>query len=347
MNDISGDHLRAQKRGAVTTLDRVHHILAAQLEADFCLPAGAISQAQNLGAEVLSALQLPAEEMSASRRRNADTWELRVGNYLGVGLLCAKYHRVLKTATEYMRGDLSNWLGDYAPLRQLNELLTPYSQQVSGTSVYYTPSRNLLESVVPPDVPAQEVKCAVPGIGMMRRVDSGVLRESLRQHICGLRTVTKVPNASADEGDTAVSEFSVRIELLHPEQYERFRGDPRYSNALGFSKRRPDITVLAAFDPDAATALADPLAMAGASDDSPLMRQIGIDVLPQVRQRGLAARLVYELSRMVLADGRVPFYGTSPSHVLSQRVALAAGFIPTWWEFVSTSMHDMPLDEAS
>lgn len=347
MSDISGDHLRAQMRGAVTTLDRVHHILAAQLEADFCLPAGAISQAQNLGAEVLSALQLPAEEMSASRRRNADTWELRVGNYLGVGLLCAKYHRVLKTATEYMRGDLSNWLGDYAPLRQLNELLTPYSQQVSGTSVYYTPSRNLLESVVPPDVPAQEVKCAVPGIGMMRRVDSGAFRESLRQHICGLRTVTKVPNASADEGDTAVSEFSVRIELLHPEQYERFRGDPRYSNALGFSKRRPDITVLAAFDPDAATALADPLAMAGASDDSPLMRQIGIDVLPQVRQRGLAARLVYELSRMVLADGRVPFYGTSPSHVLSQRVALAAGFIPTWWEFVSTSMHDMPLDEAS
>ena len=198
MSDISGDHLRAQMRGAVTTLDRVRDILAAQLEADFCLPAGAISQAQNLGAEVLSALQLPAEEMSASRRRNADTWELRVGNYLGVGLLCAKYPRVLKTATEYMRGDLSNWLGDYAPLRQLNELLTPYSQQVSGTSVYYTPSRNLLESVVPPDVPAQEVKCAVPGIGMMRRVDSGALRKSLRQHICGLHTVTTVPNASAD-----------------------------------------------------------------------------------------------------------------------------------------------------
>ena len=82
---------------------------------------------------------------------------------------------------------------------------------------------------------------------------------------------------------------------------------------------------------DADLALAKPLAMAGVSDDSPLMRQIGIDVLPQVRQRRLAARLVYELSRMVLADGYVPFYGTSPSHVLSQRVALAAGFIPTWW----------------
>ena len=70
MNDISGDHLRAQMRGAVTTLDRVHHILAAQLEADFCLPAGAISQAQNLGAEVLSALQpggLIGHECAAGR----------------------------------------------------------------------------------------------------------------------------------------------------------------------------------------------------------------------------------------------------------------------------------------
>lgn len=127
---------------------------------------------------------------------------------------------------------------------------------MSGTSVYYTPSRNLLKSVVPPDVPAQEVKCAVPGIGMMRRVDSGALRESLRQHICGLHTVTKAPNASADaleadEDDMAASELSVRIELLQPEQYERFRGDPRYANALGFSNRRPDIMVLAAFDPDA------------------------------------------------------------------------------------------------
>ena len=43
-----------------------------------------------------------------------------------------------------------------------------------------------------------------------------------------------VPNASADaleadEDDMAASELSVRIELLQPEQYERFRGDPRYA----------------------------------------------------------------------------------------------------------------------
>jgi len=184
---------------------------------------------------------------------------------------------------------------------------------------------------------------------MMRRVDSGVLRESLRQHICGLRTVTKVPNASADaleadEDDTAVSEFSVRIELLHPEQYERFRGDPRYSNALGFSKRRPDITVLAAFDPDAATALAEPLAVAGASDDSPLMRQIGIDVLPAWRGVGIASVLVRDAARLTLAEGYLPFYGTSPSHMLSQRVAMNAGLVPTWWEYVSTSLNDLPMD---
>ena len=58
-----------------------------------------------------------------------------------------------------MAGDNPNWLGDYAQLRQLNELLTPYSQQVSGTSIYYTPTRALLESVVPENLPAQSEMC--------------------------------------------------------------------------------------------------------------------------------------------------------------------------------------------
>ena len=84
-----------------------------------------------------------------------------------------------------MAGDNPNWLGDYAQLRQLNELLTPYSQQVSGTSIYYTPTRALLESVVPENLPAQEVKCAVPGIGMMRRVDSASLRHALYDQVVG------------------------------------------------------------------------------------------------------------------------------------------------------------------
>lgn len=352
-------------RGAVTTADRARHILHTQLEADFCQAPGSISRAlQELrdhpdaeSLPLLATVQPPSEKMGAARRRNDDIWELRVANYASVGILCAKHPRVLEKAIDYMLGDQSNWLGDYAQLRQLNELLTPYTQQVSGTSIYYTPGRALLNSVVPEGVQAQEVKCAVPGVGMMRRVDPAELKAALLAEITGERTIRREANASAgaievDPEDTEARVTRLRVELLDAEQFERFRGDKRYSNALGFSVTRPDVLVLAAYAVDGAgdtegagiPANADPVAMVGMSDDSPIMRQIGIDVLPAWRGAGIASVLVRDAARLTLAEGYLPFYGTSPSHMLSQRVAMNAGLVPTWWEYVSTSMNDLPMD---
>lgn len=366
----------AVNRGAVTTADRARHILHTQLEADFCQAPGSISRAleelrDHPDAEslpLLATVQPPSEKMGAARRRNDDIWELRVANYASVGILCAKHPRVLEKAIDYMLGDQSNWLGDYAQLRQLNELLTPYTQQVSGTSIYYTPGRALLNSVVPEGVQAQEVKCAVPGVGMMRRVDPAELKAALLAEITGERTIRREANASAgalevDPEDTEARVTRLRVELLDAEQFERFRGDKRYSNALGFSVTRPDVLVLAAYPADAypvnenasktsevaaagesGPALADPIAMVGMSDDSPIMRQIGIDVLPAWRGAGIASVLVRDAARLTLAEGYLPFYGTSPSHMLSQRVAMNAGLVPTWWEYVSTSLNDLPMD---
>ena len=355
----------AVNRGAVTTLDRARHILHTQLEADFCQAPGSISRAlQELrdypdaeSLPLLATVQPPSEKMGAARRRNDDIWELRVANYASVGILCAKHPRVLDKAIDYMLGDQSNWLGDYAQLRQLNELLTPYTQQVSGTSIYYTPGRALLNSVVPEGVQAQEVKCAVPGVGMMRRVDPAELKAALLAEITGERTIRREANASAGAlevapEDTEARVTRLRVDLLSEEQIESFRGDKRYSNALGFSVTRPDVLVLAAYAVDGADdtegagipANADPVAMVGLSDDSPIMRQIGIDVLPAFRGAGIASALVRDAARLTLAEGYLPFYGTSPSHMLSQRVALNAGLVPTWWEYVSTSMNDLPMD---
>ena len=361
----------AVTRGAVTTADRARHILHTQLEADFCQAPGSISRAleelrdypEAESLPLLATVQPPSEKMGAARRRNDDIWELRVANYASVGILCAKHPRVLDRAIDYMLGDQSNWLGDYAPLRQLNELVTPYTLQVSGTSVYYTPGRALLNSVVPEGVQAQEVKCAVPGVGMMRRVDPAELKAALLAEITGERTIRREANASAgaievDPQDTEARVTRLRVELLDAEQFERFRGDKRYSNALGFSVTRPDVLVLAAYPvdenaskaPDAPVAgenvpaLADPIAMVGLSDDSPIMRQIGIDVLPAWRGAGIASVLVRDAARLTLAEGYLPFYGTSPSHMLSQRVAMNAGLVPTWWEYVSTSLNDLPMD---
>lgn len=357
----------AVNRGAVTTADRARHILHTQLEADFCQAPGSISRAleelrdypEAESLPLLATVQPPSEKMGAARRRNDDIWELRVANYASVGILCAKHPRVLDKTIDYMLGDQSNWLGDYAQLRQLNELLTPYTQQVSGTSIYYTPGRALLNSVVPEGVQAQEVKCAVPGVGMMRRVDPAELKAALLAEITGERTIRREANASAgalevDPQDTQARVTRLRVELLDAEQFERFRGDKRYSNALGFSVTRPDVLVLAAYPvdedtPDApaageSAALADPIAMVGLSDDSPIMRQIGIDVLPAWRGAGIASALVRDAARLTLAEGYLPFYGTSPSHMLSQRVAMNAGLVPTWWEYVSTSLNDLPMD---
>ena len=352
-------------RGAVTTADRARHILHTQLEADFCQAPGSISRAlEELrdypdaeSLPLLATVQPPSEKMGAARRRNDDIWELRVANYASVGILCAKHPRVLDKAIDYMLGDQSNWLGDYAQLRQLNELLTPYTQQVSGTSIYYTPGRALLNSVVPEGVQAQEVKCAVPGVGMMRRVDPAELKAALLAEITGERTIRREANASAGAlevapEDTEARVTRLRVDLLNEEQIESFRGDKRYSNALGFSTTRPDVLVLAAYAVDGAgdtegagiPANADPVAMVGMSDDSPIMRQIGIDVLPAFRGAGIASALVRDAARLTLAEGYLPFYGTSPSHMLSQRVALNAGLVPTWWEYVSTSMNDLPID---
>ena len=357
----------AANRGAVTTADRARHILHTQLEADFCQAPGSISRAlEELrdypdaeSLPLLATVQPPSEKMGAARRRNDDIWELRVANYASVGILCAKHPRVLDKAIDYMLGDQSNWLGDYAQLRQLNELLTPYTQQVSGTSIYYTPGRALLNSVVPEGVQAQEVKCAVPGVGMMRRVDPAELKAALLAEITGERTIRREANASAgalevDPQDTQARVTRLRVELLDAEKFERFRGDKRYSNALGFSVTRPDVLVLAAYPVDGDTpdapaagespALADPIAMVGLSDDSPIMRQIGIDVRPAWRGAGIASVLVRDAARLTLAEGYLPFYGTSPSHMLSQRVAMNAGLVPTWWEYVSTSLNDLPMD---
>lgn len=349
----------------MTTVDRARHILHTQLEADFCQAPGSISRAleelrdypEAESLPLLATVQPPSEKMGAARRRNDDIWELRVANYASVGILCAKHPRVLDKAIDYMLGDQSNWLGDYAQLRQLNELLTPYTQQVSGTSIYYTPGRALLNSVVPEGVQAQEVKCAVPGVGMMRRVDPAELKAALLAEITGERTIRREANASAgalevDPQDTQARVTRLRVELLDADQFERFRGDKRYSNALCFSAIRPDVLVLAAYPVDESVstvgesdpAHASPIAMVGLSDDSPIMRQIGIDVLPAWRGAGIASALVRDAARLTLAEGYLPFYGTSPSHMLSQRVAMNAGLVPTWWEYVSTSLNDLPMD---
>jgi Predicted acetyltransferase len=99
-----------------------------------------------------------------------------------------------------------------------------------------------------------------------------------------------------------------------------------FENAIQYdiNHPRPDVIVIYAMHDN------EIVAMAGASADSNLMWQIGIDVLPRFRNIGLATSLVSNLAIMIMERGIVPYYGTASSNIASQSVAYRSGFIPTW-----------------
>ena len=80
------------------------------------------------------------------------------------------------------------------------------------------------------------------------------------------------------------------------------------------------------------------ISMVGASADSPFMWQIGINTMPEAEGMGIGTTLVAMLKNAVLDRGVLPFYGTSVSHIASQRVAVKAGFLPAWAELITEAI---------
>ncbi|MDF2590418.1 MAG: GCN5-related N-acetyltransferase [Anaerocolumna sp.] len=60
------------------------------------------------------------------------------------------------------------------------------------------------------------------------------------------------------------------------------------------------------------------------------MWSIGIDVLPEYRNNGLATYLVNALTIEILGRNIVPIYATTACNITSQKVAYRAGFMPAW-----------------
>ncbi len=115
---------------------------------------------------------------------------------------------------------------------------------------------------------------------------------------------------------------------------EQFRSDSRVGNAYTFEEYAPDVIGVGAWEKD------ELLGMAGASLDSPTMWQIGIDVVPQARRRGVGIMLVKLLRNEILRRGILPYYGTAVSHVASLRVAVGSGFVPAWTELSTEKIPD-------
>lgn len=101
---------------------------------------------------------------------------------------------------------------------------------------------------------------------------------------------------------------------------------PEWSNALCEDRKERDVLGVGAYDDGKL------IGLAGASADCDTMWQIGIDVLPAYRRRGIASSLTGRLAAEILNREKVPFYCSAWSNIPSVRNAVKSGFIPAWVE---------------
>ena len=159
-------------------------------------------------------------------------------------------------------------------------------------------------------------------VNRLRELDERLSREGYRVECAHPFYIAQEPSF-VDSGD-------YEIRWYEGKEIDAFRGDVRFGESYAFDADAPDVLGVSA------SLQGEILGMAGASCDSPYMWQIGIDVLPAARGRGIGSMLVAKLKNEILNRGILPFYGTSQSHIASQRVALRAGFVPAWAELMSS-----------
>ena len=113
------------------------------------------------------------------------------------------------------------------------------------------------------------------------------------------------------------------------EELSAFHGDERFNEALLFDSRRPDMLAVCAMEGETI------LGMASVTRNSGRLWEIGVNVTPEGRGRGVGAYVTALLKERVLSIGVTPTYGTAESHIASQRVAYRAGFMPAFFELFS------------
>ena len=123
----------------------------------------------------------------------------------------------------------------------------------------------------------------------------------------------------------AIKELPCAYELrvLHQEDFASLYL-PQWSNALCEKRRHLDVLGVGAYDNG------ELIGLAGCSADCDMMYQIGIDVLPEYRRKGIASALTSRLALEVLALDKVPFYCAAWCNIKSVRNAIRCGFRPAW-----------------
>lgn len=100
---------------------------------------------------------------------------------------------------------------------------------------------------------------------------------------------------------------------------------PEWSNALCEDRKELDVLGVGAYFQG------ELIGLAGCSADCDRMWQIGVDVLPEYRRKGIAAALTSHLAVEVMKRDKVPFY--APHGLISdlfETLLKAVLFLPGW-----------------
>ena len=116
-------------------------------------------------------------------------------------------------------------------------------------------------------------------------------------------------------------EYELRI-LHQPDFAGLYK--PEWSDALCADRAQLDVLGVGAYDGEKL------IGLAGCSADCEDMWQIGVNVLPEYRRKGIAAALTSRLALEILARGKVPFYCAAWCNLKSVRNAIKCGFRPAW-----------------
>jgi GNAT superfamily N-acetyltransferase len=161
-----------------------------------------------------------------------------------------------------------------------------------------------------------------------------ILNDELRKHgwhisFCAQRTLPDVNIIKPIPCD-------YELKILQPEDYAHLYGTPGWGNAIGSGRRKYlDRIAIGAYD---GTTL---IGLAGSSADCETMWQIGVDVLPEYRRKGIASSLITNLVVEILNTGFVPYAGCRWANVRSLKTQLAIGFKPAWVDMLAS-----PIDTA-
>lgn len=155
-----------------------------------------------------------------------------------------------------------------------------------------------------------------------------VLNDTLQKHDMRICFMAEYFLPDVDALERQDCPYALR--LLRQKDFEDLY-KAEWSNALCEKRKQLDVLGVGAYDKGKL------IGLAGCSADCDTMWQIGVDVLPDFRRKGIASALTSRLALEILDRGKVPFYCAAWSNIRSVCNAIKSGFRPAWVDVTAKS----------